>query len=324
MRLAQAARDLSITTDDIIAFLNKKGIAVEKDSNTKLNEESVSLLFNHFGAEKVTKSKAIDTSAKEDSSSTKPEKTESTTLTTASETENSEMTEPIYDVAEKPENLEEHNSINNPTEADEIIDSPEKEEIAVAHINVDEKPFDEQEEVNEVQEESTLKNYKTVADILASEINNEDDDIVIKAPKVALKGLNVLGKIDLPEPKPKSEKEAAESEKDKDKDKDKLRREKRQSRKPKERSGRHKRELTPQQVREREKKKEARKLEEAERLRKKKKEAYYQQKVLKPTQEKQKKTKPKKVKRSNPEQVKKKTKPQPTTILGKFWRWLNT
>ena len=51
MRLAQAARKLSITTDDIVDFLEIRGIVIEKDSNTKLDENAVKLLYRHFEIE---------------------------------------------------------------------------------------------------------------------------------------------------------------------------------------------------------------------------------------------------------------------------------
>lgn len=322
MRLAQAARDLSITTDDIIAFLNKKGIEVEKDSNTKLNEESISLLFNYFGVETIEKNKPVEISVKSESSSEEQGLPESV-ITNSENYETDILNAAVTEQVEESNThgiSTENNSENTSLEKQDNSNTEGKEEIAVAHITIKEESVEEQEEVHGKEETNSPRNYKTVADILASEINNEEEDIIIKAPKVALKGLNVLGKIDLPEPKPKVEKENSENEADKEKP----RREKRPKRKQKEHSTRNKRELTPQQIREREKKKEARKQEEAERLRKKKKEAYYKQRVLKPTQEKQKKTKPKKVKKDIPQGVKKEIKPQPTTLLGKFWRWLNT
>ncbi|GAA5028009.1 hypothetical protein GCM10011506_15490 [Marivirga lumbricoides] len=346
MRLAQAARNLSITTDDIIAFLSKKGIEVEKDSNTKLDEESVSLLFDYFDTKPVEEKEAakknadIDNKGKAEVEPTTHDETNNgKDYVALKSNESNESNESVEKVLPKDQSVvtQEHSELHSedknsnskdssfePAETQEDNKPAEENNMDVAHIHVEGKVDEnDKEKIDELTSEvqPSSKRYKTVADILDSETTSStEEDIVIKAPKISLKGLNVLGKIDLPEPKPKEEKQKHSAEKDKSSNINK----KKAHRRLKDNSRGKKRELTPQQIREREKKREARKQEEAERLRKKKKEAYYKEKILKPTQEKQKKNKPKKARTSNTEVNKKQVKPQPTTLLGKFWRWLNT
>ncbi|MBK6266270.1 hypothetical protein JKA74_14585 [Marivirga sp. S37H4] len=296
MRLAQAARDLSITTEDITSFLAKKGITIEKDSNTKLNDESVTLLFDYFeGDLRVKKKKKETEQLPEPVQESKPELSEE-------EVDEKESQQPV--IEEKSTEIEFSEDINI-----EATNEPAKEtEDTSIHNDITEAAA-----INSPGE----REYKTVSDLLESG-DEISDDVVIKAPKVSLQGLNVLGKIDLPAPKAKAEKVEAEIDKKTIRKNDSARRNKREPLK------RSRKELTPQQIREREQKREKRRREEAAKLEKKRKEKFYKEKILKPKQEQQKKRKPKKSKTMAPEKAQVQKRPQPTTLIGKFWRWLNT
>ncbi len=311
MRLAQAARNLSITTDDIVTFLAKKDIVIEKDSNTKLDENSIHLLFEYFDTDIPLK---------------KEVKTESVSVETNSDEElapQPEENDLQKEEAESP--IKEDDIVEPDTSQEGKLDSEEAQErddlnesLTVEENLGEEEPINKEEE-NQMDEQvsakPTTKKYKTVADLLGDE-QDEDNDVVIKAPKVSLQGLNVLGKIDLPEPKPKQEKEEDQKHEKKEQNKN------RSLRRPASRNTR--KELTPQQLREREKKKELRKREEVERKAKKKREAFYKEQILKPKQEQQKKKKPKQKKTTEKIKNQIQPKPIPKTVLGKFWRWLNT
>ncbi len=306
MRLAQAARDLSITTDDIITFLEKKGITIEKDSNTKLTEESVSLLFDNFETPISRKQEKEETEAE-----LSPEIIEENQVEAIEDNATLELTEnSVNKVAEIPEQ-------NNQLQDDITVAKEEETEELVLKETAKEPAAYNETETDEVKTPKEKK-YQTVTDLLESE-EEFSDDVVIKAPKVSLQGLNVLGKIELPEPKPKAEKVKPEVGTDK-----KPAKKHSDSRRRREPVKRNRRELTPQQIREREQKRESRKREEDAKLEKRRKEKYYKEKILRPKQEQQKNRKPKKRKEVEPANTPQNRKPQPTTVLGKFWRWLNT
>ncbi len=129
MRLGQLARKLALRPAEIVGFLAKNSIQIEDGSNTRIEDDHVSLIMNRFAPDRMA-----------------------------------EMTAEL--AAEK-----------NPTIAEEVA-----------------KP----EPVNEVK----LENVQSlIADI---PLDNPEPVIeLIKAPKVELSGLKVLGKIELPEPKKK-------------------------------------------------------------------------------------------------------------------------
>jgi hypothetical protein len=282
MRLAQVARKLSITTEDIVDFLEIRGITIEKDSNTKLGEDALKLLYKHFEIE-------------EDEEIVQEPKDESI--------------------------IEPTSKVEPPKEDEEAAHEKENQDLLDEHKvelkeDVEAEKVEQQEELPSEIKEEKKKSFKTVGELLEHQEDDSDSEMVIKAPKMELKGLNVVGKIDLPEPKPKSVPEQKEEVKEKSKktySKPKQQRAPRRNKKP---------ELSPAEIRKREEQKEARKRERIEKEKKKKREQFYKEKVLKPKQIEQ-KTKPKK-KKKVAEEVERIQKPKPKTLLGKFWRWLNT
>ncbi|WP_296621443.1 hypothetical protein [Marivirga sp.] len=278
MRLAQAARKLSITTEDIVDFLEIRGMTVEKDSNTKLEERAVQLLYKHFDIEEDSKLKGVE--PKEDIGT--------------------------IEIKEEEQTIPEIDLPKSEGQKEDVTESQEIEETEI------------ESEENLVEEKPNNKLFKTVDELLEGESDNSSDDFVIKAPKVELKGLNIVGKIDLPEPKPKPEVEQKEESKVNRRKKSHLKT--REDRKPPKK--RQKRELTPTEIRKREEQKEARKRERVEKEKKKKREQFYREKILKPKQIEQ-KNKLKK-RKSSAVETGSEQKPQPKTVLGKFWLWLNT
>ncbi|WMN07460.1 hypothetical protein QYS48_28825 [Marivirga arenosa] len=278
MRLAQAARKLSMTTEEIVDFLQLRGIEIEKDSNTKLSAESIQVLYKYFEIEEE---------------------------------------EPVEKVEVQPDEIQDEQAdANIPTEEEaEVNEEIVSEKLGQEESNEIAEPQQE-EKVEEVQA-SEKKSFKTVGELLESEDETTDEDLVIKAPKVELKGLNVVGKIDLPEPKPKEEKQ--EDKPDKLQPRVKKNYQKGNNKK----SRRNRKELTPAQIRQKEEEREERKRKRIEKEKKKKREEFYKENILKPKQEEQKKkTKKKKIKVV--EQKIQPNQPKPKTVLGKFWRWLNT
>ncbi|WP_421895354.1 hypothetical protein [Marinoscillum sp.] len=180
-------------------------------------------------------------------------------------------------------------------------------------------------DIPEVEPEESA-NIEEAADSEEETPESEEEIEVIKAPKIELPGLKVVGKIDLPEPKapkPEADQEPKEEE-EKEESIPKVRlvhHSKRNSR-PR---------LTPEQLEEKRlrnrkaKEKRIREAEERARAReiqrlKDIKAEHYKKKLAKPGA---KATANKKKASAKPKQSTKQ-KPQPKSLLGKFWRWLNT
>jgi hypothetical protein len=276
MRLAQVARKLSITTEDIVDFLEIRGVSIEKESNTKLEEDALKLLYTHFEVEEEAPADA------------KADKVE--------------------------ESLEEenhHGSIDSKEELDQkVVSAQQEEENDAPELSLisDDSTIEENEKLEK-------KPSKTVEELLSESDEQANEEVVIKAPKVELKGLNVLGKIELPEPKLKAEPKDAEEEPKARKSKPTVKGKKAQA--PK-----RKAELSPAEIRKRKAEREARKRVQIEKEKKKKREQFYKDKILKPQQKRQ-KAKPKR-KNIKAEQDVSNVSRQPKTLLGRFWRWLNT
>lgn len=163
---------------------------------------------------------------------------------------------------------------------------------------------------------------------IASETPDSEEEIeVIKAPKIELPGLKVVGKIDLPEPKAPKEDEEPEEPIEKEEKEESI---------PKVRLVHHSKRnsrprLTPEQLEEkrlRNKRAKEKRIREAEERAKAReiqrlkdiKAEHYKKKLSKASA---KQTTNKKKATSKPKQVTQQ-KPQPKSLLGKFWRWLNT
>ncbi len=157
-------------------------------------------------------------------------------------------------------------------------------------------------------------------ELLESEEEPVDLDKIklIKAPKRELDGLKVVGKIDLPEPKVKTVEESEQLEKDT----------------APIRNQRHHRSQLSDEEREKRRLKAKRKKEEydarqkkrnkerEERQRKAKKKTHYEQKIQLAKSSQSKLKSPKQKQLVPPEIIDER--PQPKTLMGRMWRWLNS
>lgn len=259
MRLGQLARNLEVTTTDIVNFLSEQQITVKDHPNVKLDEISEQQVIKAFSG-----------------------------ATTFNET-------PPSTAAVSEEN------------------KPEQEEVISIPTEVNEEPESTQEEPEEP--EVTMEEEPVNATAKPTTENVQEEEVeVIKAPKIELQGLKVVGKIELPEPKteekPKEEKKVTNGKKSNGRKKNpkrELTEEEKEKRRIKSKKARKKRE-----EREKEKQKEL----EQKRLKKKKKE-HYLKKIHKPQPPVSKKEK-------RIKEQEKQNKHVPKTLLGKFWKWLNT
>jgi len=248
MRLGQLARKIALRPAEIVAFLAKNNIQVEEGSNTRIEDNHVSLIMNHFAPD--------------------------------------QMAEMVAELAaEKGTSLSE----------------------------VEVKP----EPVIETKEEDTLAQ---VVDI--SPITPEPVIELIKAPKVELSGLKVLGKIELPEPKKKETQklESVATEGDFDRVEEQKKPEVRKSFTPRRENKEQRQAKNPIALkREREEQEaEKKRLINAKRLKEKRTQNYLK-KVKAPAP-----TKAMKIVKEQVEEIVEEKKDPPKTWLGRFIRWMNT
>ncbi len=310
MRLGQLSRKLEISNREVVSFLATKGIEIKDHPNVKVSDEAEVILIEEFGI--IEKTPLEDPIIVEE-----PVKEEfiQEEVLVEPEIEETDISKEIVE--------------NNPSESVEEI-------IVDAEVTIEEEPIVEETELEIATESDDVHHDESIT---VGEMLGDDDDPesvksfdhvkVIKAPKVELPGLKVVGKIDLPQPKVEMEEPLHEAPEESE--------EKSEESAPKVRTISHDRKnsrarLTPQQMeekRQRRKKSEEKRNKEAidrrERQEQKRlkelREAHYKAKV-----EKAPKSKSVKHKVSINKNSKKMADPkdQPKSMLGKFWKWLNT
>jgi hypothetical protein len=216
----------------------------------------------------------------------------------------------------------------NPSALDILLESPAAEPLTQTTVEEVENEIAEPHTVSSNEELPLEEVKKDVEQTSVEDLKVETSDLfanvtVIKAPKVSLAGLKVIGKIDLPEPKKKEVEEAADETKSKTISIDsapKKFRERKQSKFQGDRKQR-KTSINPIAL---QREKEAREAEEKRREQiKREKEIrtqrYYQR--VKPTAP----TKPARIYDEPLLQMKDhQQKKEPTTWWGRFWRWYTT
>jgi len=305
MRLGQLSRKIGVQQSRISTFLEEKNYTLEAGSNSKLTEEQEQLIKTHFDYVEEEATLVADI-----------------LHTDAPATDTLDSNAPVVDILKK--------------EATPVANILNEEEDAAASDTSTEEIVENG--APELVEEST-----TVTD-LPKEIvpsTEETTDEVIRAPKLKLDGLKVVGKIDLPEPKIKEEaataadstetkEEAAtvadspqkkgtanDSEEIKEKPvRKKINQRGSQNRRPERRI------LTLAEKREREERTKKKLEKERKEEEKQFRAAYYESKMRerKPVAAKKKKRKANIQEEQRPEEIT----PAPTTLVGKFLKWLNT
>lgn len=291
MRLGQLARKLDVKVNEIVDFLNDEhNISIESDLNTKIEGEALDYVVDHY---KVEADEIIEPDVVKDDD---------------------------VDAEKTPEIIEEEvETITEP----ELIETVELEE-------------------DPVEEDSVVENNEKL--VVESEDGEEIElnvvDGVIKAPKKELSGFKVVGKIDLTEPKKslqfvKTQGDETTNITDeitaKRKEVAQLKREKYLKRKAEKKKqqenrkkGRKRRVLSELELKEKQAELLVKKRIEQAKVDKEKKRKHYEQitKSKKVAQSKKNKKK-KKIDESVVKTVKQFEK-EPTTRLGKIWKWFNT
>jgi hypothetical protein len=199
--------------------------------------------------------------------------------------------------------------------------APEQETSMRTEL-ANEKMVEETEVTLELEPEQTVTDDKPVEETVSEEGASEEKVEVIRVQKVELTGLKVLGKIELPEPK-KKDTETIDENTNPDTTPVENPVEKKPHRKSRKeftnqndrRERKHHNPIAWQREREAKEASEQRRIE-AEREKERKK-RHYHEKV-----KSQKPAKAKPVKADTSEKETRPVEPKPTTLLGKFWKWL--
>ena len=296
MRLGQLARKYDISIQKIISYLDE--IEQSYDShhpNSKLDEETEALVEKHFEhLLVVTSEPAVENKAE------KPE---------VIIQEQTKEEEPKVEIIEIDKELEVPvNEVDISNEEVKII----QEEIVPTVPEVD-------SQITQEESEDSIDTERLIELMESEEASVDLSKIkLIKAPKKELSGLKVVGKIDLPEPKNKD----TENSEDED-TKARLDRDDRKERRKISQEEREQRRLNAKKKKEEyELRQERRRKEKEKKERKAKKEAHYKQQLQRAQSNKsiiKASSKRKKESAELEDQL-----PKPTTLLGKFLRWLNT
>lgn len=170
MRLSQVARKLNVGSATIVEYLFKKGFKVENNPNSKITMEQVELLQKEFESSVLEKKEANEI----------------------------EITTKIGHEDE----------ISNDNKKDETITSKSKVKLAgVKLVGKIELPGNKKKKTTTVIDEESLKEKKTVEEESVEEKKEEPKNIeLIEGKADTLKGLTVIGKIELPAETVKKEK----------------------------------------------------------------------------------------------------------------------
>lgn len=299
MRISKLARNYDISIQEVTEFLETLNIPNQSlHPNAKLGENLIQDIIEHFGLTPILDEEAIQAEPELEEPEVQPLEDEDPQL----EDTDAEMESDLPEVPAPHETVE---SASEPLKVEEVTQQAENfeaEEIATLPPKEDEIILSDQ-----------------LLEMLdAEEVPAELEKIkLIKAPKKELSGLKVVGKIEVPEDPRKKSRELKEAEKREAlARKPKLSDEEREERRL--RAKRKKEEYEARKER-----KERQQIERKEKLRKTQ---HYKNNLVQKkstASEAVIKQKKKSYKKVNHEQDVN-SKRRPRTILGRFWRWLNS
>jgi translation initiation factor IF-2 len=232
LRLSKAAKELNVGISTLVDFLAGKGIVIDPNPNTKLEDNQVEILFNQFAADQSVKEKS------KQASMVKERKKETISLRDSKEKDDKEDAEddidinidsfkvplnnPIAPVVEKPEEKAKEEQAEAQDEKKTIGEGDLKVSV-VGKIDLDklntktrpdkqkktEKPKEQPKKVVEPVQEKKTPEVKPEEPVegrpVVEEKTEEPIEIeTIKATSDKLSGPTVIGKIELPVEKPKA------------------------------------------------------------------------------------------------------------------------
>ena len=189
-RLNKVLKELNVSIDRVVDFLESKGMSIDKSPNTKISAEVYNILSSEFQTDASKK-----LASKEVSEAKQKEKEDLKLQREKELAEKAKAEEESRKVLKAKASLSGPKVVNkidlNPS--DEVVndkDDSKVESPVVADIKTKSETKDNKTEdkiVEEVKEETTKSNSSNVAN---------DDNEVLKANKVQFKGPKVLDKID--------------------------------------------------------------------------------------------------------------------------------
>ena len=195
IRLGKAASELNVGVSTLVEFLELKGIKIDSNPNTKLEEDQMNLLRSEFASD-------VDLKEQAKNSIVSREKKETVVIKTTREEE--EIPEEVDE--DEPINLDEiKRSVYESTSSESNPKVNVVGKIDLSSLNQKTKPdrkkaepeMAESPSSSEVQEESSTENT-------AESSKAEEEVETIRVERQVLSGPTVLGKIELPVEKPKS------------------------------------------------------------------------------------------------------------------------
>jgi translation initiation factor IF-2 len=196
IRLGKAASELNIGVSTLVEFLESKGIKIDSNPNTKLEEDQMSVLRAEFASDVELKEQAKNAAAGR-------EKKETVTIKVVREVE--PVKEEIEDEEDAPINLEEiKRSVLEPapTETNHKVNIVGK--IDLASLNQKTKPEKKAAKEPEKIEEKPVEVIPEVKIEVPAPVEAPVEIETIRVERQVLSGPTVLGKIELPVEKPKS------------------------------------------------------------------------------------------------------------------------
>lgn len=292
MRISQLARKHNLSNQELTSFLETIDPPLQSvHPNAKLNEETIESVIHFFQLEidDIEQHEKLEEKVNHieivDKEAPKKESVENLNNDISGQEENEPEPEKSVEVAPQPDPV--------------IREDPKMEEVILSDQLIEMLDSEEEPPAN-------LSKIK-----------------LIKAPKKELSGLKVVGKIDLPAPVQKEAKKEEKEEKEvvTERDLRDYRYPKKKRKEPLTKEEKEKRRLQAKKRREESQERKEKKLKKIEEARKKaRQEEHYRQSLAKSTLAQKKSSGKPSSKKSNPDP----SETKPKTILGKFWRWLNT
>lgn len=234
MRLSQVARKLNVGRDTIVEFLAENGMETDRNPNAKITPDQYALLAKEFASSLLDKEEAeslhigvqhrekLTLDQQEEEPEQKPKTDDEEILITNLSAETITEEEKVEDVEEKVETESEKKKLKGLNVVGKIdLDKPKakqkkKEEVKAEEEKPEEEP---KESVPEEPAQPEEVAEPTSDDKDQSEETKEEPKEVVGAKADKLKGLKVVGKIDLPAEPEKKAKPVASSDIAKDKKK---------------------------------------------------------------------------------------------------------
>jgi len=196
IRLGKAASELNVGVSTLVEFLEIKGIKIDSNPNTKLEEDQMNLLRSEF---------ASDVDLKEQAKNSIGSRDKKETVVIKNTRDEEEVSDEVEE--DEPINLDEiKRSVYESTAADSNPKVNVVGKIDLASLNQKTKPDKKKLEETPVQDRTPVEPVaqESVEEIVEPVKEEEVEIETIRVERKVLSGPTVLGKIELPVEKPKT------------------------------------------------------------------------------------------------------------------------